>query len=81
MAELLFSIHAVEQMLKRDIQPAEVEKIIASPDGYFEQSRDKRVVYRRFPKRKDNLLAAVIVRQSPLRLEVVTVMHNFEVRL
>jgi hypothetical protein len=79
-AELLFSKHAVEQMLKRSIIPEDVEMIIAKPDGIFEQSRDKQVVYKRFPKRKNNLLAAVIVRQSNYILEVITVMHHFEVK-
>lgn len=54
--------------------------LVAHPDGTFDQSRDKRVLYKRFPKRKDNLIAAVVILQKINVLEVITVMHNFEVR-
>ncbi len=80
MSELVFSKHAVEQMLSRKISPVEVEMLVQHPDGKFDQSRDKQVVFRRFPKRKDNLLAAVIVRQKIDVLGVITVMHHFEVK-
>ncbi len=78
--ELVFSKHAVEQMLKRNISPEEIEMLVDHPDGSFSQSRDKQVIYKRFPRRKDNLIAAVLVRQKLNTHEVVTVMHNFEVR-
>jgi hypothetical protein len=78
--ELVFSKHAVEQMLKRNISPEEVEMLIKRPDGKVSQSRDKQVLYKHFPKRTDNLIAVVVVNQSANILEVVTVMHNFEVR-
>ncbi len=80
MIELVFSKHAVEQMLQRHISPDEVEMLIAHPDGKFDQSRDKKVIYRRFPKRKDNLIAAVVILQKANLFEVITVMHHFEVR-
>lgn len=80
MAEIVFSKHAVEQMLARKISPEEVEMVIQDPEGSLEQSRDKQVFYRRFSKRKDNLIAAVVVRQTVNQREVITVMHNFEVK-
>ena len=80
MVEIVFSKHAVEQMLKRRVVPDEVQVIVSLPDGVVVQSRDKRVVYKRFPKRNDNLIAAVIVYQATKIIEVITVMHNFEVR-
>ena len=78
--ELVFSKHAVEQMLKRDISPEEVEMLVLHPDGKVNQSRDKQVLYKRFSKRTDNLIAAVVVSQKANVLEIITVMHNFEVR-
>ncbi|MEQ1665332.1 MAG: DUF4258 domain-containing protein [Bdellovibrionales bacterium] len=80
MMELVFSKHAVEQMLNRSIRPHEVELLIAKPDGKISQSRDKQVLFKRFSKRKDNLIATVVVLQKENVLEVITVMHNFEVR-
>jgi len=79
--ELVFSKHAVEQMLKRHISPEEAERLVDHPDGEFAQSKDKKVYYKRFPKRKDNLLAAVVIQQSAKVLEIITVMHHFEVRI
>lgn len=79
--ELVFSKHAVEQMLVRHISPDEVEILVDHPDGSIRQSRDKQVQYKRFPKRKDNLIAAVVVLHKNHRMEIITVMHNFEVRI
>lgn len=67
-------------MLKRRIRPEEVEMLVNDPDGEIMQSRDKRVLYKRFSKRNDNLIAAVIVLQGTNSLEIITVMHYFEVR-
>ena len=78
--ELVFSKHAVEQMLKRQITPEEVETIVFHPDGDFSQSRDKQVLYKRFTKRKDNLIAVVVILRKVDVFEIITVMHNFEVR-
>ncbi len=78
--KLVFSKHAVEQMAKRDISADEVEMLVDHPDGSFKQSRDKQIVYKRFLKRRDNLIAAVIVQQMVNSLEVITVMHNFKVK-
>jgi hypothetical protein len=80
MKNLVFSRHAVEQMQKRNIAADEVAMIVDHPDGSFAQSRDKQILYKRFSKRKDNLIAAVVVSQTASALEVITVMHNFEVR-
>jgi hypothetical protein len=77
---LVFFGHAVEQMLKRAIDPKDVEILIAHPDGVIRQSRDKRILYRRFPTRRDNLIAAVVIQQNESILEIITVMHNFEVK-
>ncbi len=80
MVNLVFSKHAVDQMLKRNIDVEEIEILIDHPDGQFSQSRDKQVLYKRFSKRRDNLIAAVIVSQPTKFLEVITVMHYFEVK-
>lgn len=80
MVQLVFSKHAVEQMQKREIGVGEVEIMFDHPDGHLVQSRDKQIIYKRFPKRKNNLLAAVIVAQKAEIMEVITVMHDFEVR-
>ncbi len=78
--ELVFSKHAVEQMINRDISPKEVETLVNRPDGRIDQSRDKQVIYKRLPRRKDNLIAAVVILQKANSFEVITVMHNFEVK-
>ena len=78
--EIVFSKHAVEQMHKRLISANEVEFMVQHPDGLVKQSHDKEVFYKRFPKRTDNLLAVVAVRLFGNILEIVTVMHHFEVR-
>ena len=77
---LVFSSHAVEQMTKRQISSKQVEVLVHQPDGSFPQSRDKQVLYKRFPKRSDNIIAVVIVSQKLGVSEVITVMHNFEVK-
>lgn len=79
--ELRFHPHAVERMLERRISVAEVEQIVSDPDGKIAQSKDKMILYKKLGKRKDNLVAAVVVERLPGDfLEVVTVLVNFEVR-
>ncbi len=78
--DLVFSKHATEQMILRMISPHEVEQIVDHPDGSFAQSRDKYVAYKRFLKRRDNLIAAVVLKNHLEMIEVLTVMHHFEVR-
>jgi hypothetical protein len=78
--ELVFSKHAVEQMLIRHIIPEEVEMLVEHPDGKISQSRDKQVLYKRFSKRTDNLIAVVLVSQKTNVFEIINVIHNFEVR-
>lgn len=49
-------------MQERNVSVAEIELIIANPYGHILQSKDKAILYKKLPKRKDNLVAAVIVR-------------------
>lgn len=79
--EIRFHPHAVQRMQERKVTVAEVELIIAQPDGRIPQSKDKAILYKKLPKRKDNLVAAVIVEKINNGLiEVVTILINFEVR-
>lgn len=78
--QIKFHPHAVVRMMERKISVADVELIIESPDGKILQSKDKVILYKKFLKRKDNLVAAVIVEIYPGEiLEVITVLINFEV--
>lgn len=79
--KLKFYDHAVQRMQERKITVAEVRRIIESPDGRIQQSKDKWIFYKKFEQRKDNLIAAVIVnRLDEDWVEVVTVLINFEVK-
>ena len=79
--QLRFHPHAVERMVERKITVAEVEQIVAEPDGRISQTKDKVILYKKLPGRKDNNLAAVLVeRLAGDLIEVITVLVNFEVR-
>ena len=79
--ELRFHPHAVERMQERKVTVAEVNQIISAPDGRIRQSKDKEILYRKLPNRRDNMVAAVVVERLDEGLvEVVTVLVNFEVR-
>lgn len=79
MARIVYSSHAVSRMQERKITTDEIELILSKPEGKIRQSVDKWIFYRKFPKRPDNLLAAVVVEMSRGGWEVVTVLVNFEV--
>jgi hypothetical protein len=77
--ELRYSPHAVDRMIQRQISTAEVEDVLAKPDGLIKQSQDKVIFYKKINTRTDNALAVVAVEQDG-NFEVVTVMVNFEVK-
>ena len=68
-------------MLERKILVSEIEQIVSAPDGKIAQTKDKVILYKKLAKRKDNLVAAVVLDRLPGDvLEVVTVLVNFEVK-
>ena len=77
--EIRYSPHAVDRMIQRQISTAEVEDVLAKPDGLIKQSQDKLIVYKKVDARTDNSLAVVAVEQNG-NFEVITVMVNFEVK-
>ena len=77
--EIRYSPHAVDRMIQRQISTAEVEDVLAKPDGLIKQSQDKLIVYKKVNARTDNSLAVVAVEQDG-NFEVITVMVNFEVK-
>ncbi len=77
--EIKYSPHAVDRMIQRQISTAEVENVLAKPDGLIKQSQDKSIVYKEISTRTDNSLAVVAVERDG-NFEVVTVMVNFEVK-
>ena len=77
--EIKYSPHAVDRMIQRQISTAEVENVLAKPDGLIKQSQDKIIVYKEISTRTDNSLAVVAVERNG-NFEVVTVMVNFEVK-
>ena len=66
-------------MIQRQISSADVEDVLAKPDGLIKQSQDKLIVYKKVDARTDNSLAVVAVEQRG-NFEVITVMVNFEVK-
>jgi len=79
--KIRFQPHAVERMQERFVTVAEVNLILEAPDGRIPQSKEKSILYKRFPRRKDNLVAAVVVEKiSEDEIEIVTLLVNFEVR-
>ncbi|PWU14614.1 MAG: hypothetical protein C5B49_12925 [Bdellovibrio sp.] len=76
---VVFSKHAVEKMFQRNVSADEVEMILDDPDGVFPQSRDKSAFYKSLSGHSDNAIAVVAVKQIE-NFEVITVMHNFEVK-
>ena len=79
--EIIYSSHAVERMIQRNITTNDVALLITDPDGTIKQSRDKIIFYRRIKHRKDNLIAAVTVVRKKNIYEVITVMVNFEINV
>ena len=77
--QINFSSHAVDRMIQRQISTVEVEDLLARPDSLIRQSKDKVIVYKRMPGRKDNALAAVAIERDGA-FEVIIVMVNFEVK-
>ncbi len=68
-------------MQERGISVAEVEAIVAKPDGRIVQSKDKVILYKKLPERKDNLVVAVVLEKTADGSgEVITVLVNFEVK-
>ncbi len=68
-------------MQERDLSVEEVLQVIQKPDGRIPQSKDKTIYFKKLSRRRDNLIATVVVELLPDEiLEVLTVLINFEVR-
>ena len=69
--------HAVDKILDRKISMLELEQLILNPDQIIEQG-PKFIFVKKFTKRNDNSVAAVILEKKGKDLWVViTVMINF----
>ncbi|MBI2608523.1 MAG: DUF4258 domain-containing protein [Deltaproteobacteria bacterium] len=77
--EIKYSSHAVQRMVQRNVSTQEVEFVLTDPDGTIKQSKDKYIFYKKMKLRKDNMIAAVVVRKKRKLCEVLTVLINFEV--
>lgn len=72
--------HAVDKILDRKISMLELEQLILNPDKIIEQG-PKFIFVKKFAKRKDNNVAAVIIEKKGKDLWVViTVMINFQIK-
>ena len=72
--------HAVDKILDRKISMLELEQLILNPDQIIEQG-PKFIFIKKFAKRKDNNVAAVILEKKGKDLWVViTVMINFQTK-
>jgi hypothetical protein len=72
--------HAVDKVLDRKISMLELEQLILHPDQIIEQG-PKFIFVKKFSKRKDNNIAAVILEKKGKDLWVViTVMINFQIK-
>ncbi len=70
--------HSVEKILNRKISIEEMESLIKNPDQIIAQG-PKFILSKRFTKRKDNNVAAVVIERKGEDLWVViTVMVNFQ---
>lgn len=70
--------HSVERILNRKISIEEMESLIKNPDQIIAQG-PKFILSKRFTKRKDNNVAAVVIERKGEDLWVViTVMVNFQ---
>jgi hypothetical protein len=70
--------HAVEKIVERKISMTELKLLVTNPDQVIEQG-PKFILVKRFPKRKDNNIAAVLIEKKGEELWVViTVMVNFQ---
>ena len=72
--------HAVDKILDRKISMLELEQLILNPDQIIEQG-PKFIFVKKFAKRNDNNVAAVILEKKGKDLWVViTVMINFQIK-
>lgn len=72
--------HAVDKILDRKISMQELEQLMLNPDQVIEQG-PKYILVKKFLKRKDNNIAAVILEKKGKDLWVViTVMVNFQAK-
>lgn len=70
--------HAVERVIARKISMEELKQLLLNPDEVIEQG-PKFLFSKRFSSRKDNNIAAVIIKKQGEDLWVViTVMVNFQ---
>lgn len=70
--------HSVERIFNRKISIEEMESLIKNPDQIIAQG-PKFILSKRFAKRKDNNVAAVVIERKGEDLWVViTVMVNFQ---
>ena len=70
--------HAVDRLLNRKISIEEMESLILNPDHILPQG-PKFILSKRFSKRKDNNIAAILLEKKGDDLWVViTVMVNFQ---
>jgi hypothetical protein len=70
--------HAVDKVLDRKISMLELEQLILNPDEIIEQG-PKYIFVKKFLKRKDNNMAAVLIEKKGKDLWVIiTVMINFQ---
>lgn len=67
-------------MVERKVTVSEIEETIRNPDWTLQQG-PKWILAKHFKKRKDNLLAAVVLQKEEANLWIVlTIMVHFEVR-
>ena len=72
--------HAVDKILDRKISMLELEQLILNPDQIIEQG-PKFIFVKKFAKRNDNNVAAVILEKKGKDLWVViTVLINFQIK-
>lgn len=75
---VVYREHAVTRMIERRLMPSEVEHVLKFSDGEIPQSKDKVIFYKKIRNRTDNLIAVVAIK-ADTKIEVITVLVNFEV--
>lgn len=79
MTRYVYSDHAVERMLQRDISPDIIMQVSKTPDGRIRQSMDKVILFKKIKGRSDNMIAVVLVAKFDV-IEIITVMNYFQER-
>jgi hypothetical protein len=74
--QVIFTEHALMQMALRNLDQSEVLMVIETGEAKAKEAKNKFWVYKKLPRRKDNLISISISLEEP-HLIVITTMINW----